>query len=158
MLVELCDFADYAVLNLKNTNWDNYSNRLSITTDIEGTLLSRGDSNGYYFVKIGNEKFVFEDFIAEFDVVSIKNQCILYYQSQNPTLAQDVMNLSSHNVVGKRIRMISQNGITRVYANDVQIGNDITNTVNVPFEMGFRLNTTQSERSFKFKNFRLHKL
>lgn len=156
VLVEYCDFVDYAVTNQKNSNWTNYSSRLNISTDENGTLLNKGSSNGYYFVN--NAQFIYSDYICEFDLVEVKGQAYWYHQASS-TSAQDVINFASHTVNGKHIKMICQDGIMKVYADDIQVGSDISLTTSTPFEMGFRVNTsTTQDRSIKYKNFRVRAL
>ena len=156
VLVEYCDFVDYAVTNQKNSNWTNYSSRLNISTDENGTLLNKGSSNGYYFMN--NAQFIYSDYICEFDIVEVKGQAQWYHQSSS-TSTQDVINFASYNVNGKHIKMICQDGIMKVYANDIQLGSDISLTTSTLFEMGFRVNTsTTQDRYIKYKNFRLQEL
>ena len=156
IVVEYCDFVDYAVTNQKNSNWTNYSSRLNISTDENGTLLNKGSSNGYYFVN--NAQFIYSDYICEFDIVEVGGHASWYHQASS-TSVQDVINFASYNLSGKHIKMICQDGIMKVYADDVQVGSDISLTTSTPFEMGFRVNTsTTQDRYIKYKNFRLHTL
>ena len=144
-------FRDGGVTGNKNTNWTNYSNRLTVTVGSDGTLLTKGSSNGYYFVN--NSAFAYSDYVCEFDIVDIKGQCYWYHQASS-TSAQDVINFASYNVNGKHIKIISQDGTLKVYADGNQIGSDISLTTSTPFEMGFRINTHQTdERYLKYKNF-----
>ena len=143
-------FSDGGVTGNKNTNWTNYSNRLNISTDENGTLLNKGSSNGYYFVN--NAQYIYSEYICEFDLVEVKGQASWYHQASSSS-AQDVINFASYYVNGKHIKMICSDGIMKVYADGTQIGSDITLTTATPFEMGFRVNTsTTQDRYLKYKN------
>ena len=147
-------FWDKAVTGMKNTNWTNYSSRLNISTDENGTLLNKGSSNGYYFVN--NSQFIYSDYICEFDIVEVGGQAYWYHQASS-TSVQDVINFASYNLSGKHIKMICQDGIMKVYADGNQIGSDISLTTSTPFEMGFRVNTsTTQDRYIKYKNFKVY--
>ena len=147
-------FWDKAITGMKNTNWTNYSNRLNISTDENGTTLTKGSSNGYYFVN--NAQFIYSDYICEFDIVEVGGQAQWYHQASS-TSTQDVINFASYNLNGKHIKMICQDGIMKVYADDIQVGSDISLTTSTPFEMGFRVNTsTTQDRYIKYKNFKVY--
>ena len=156
ILVEYCDFVDYAVTNKKNTDWLNYSSRLSVSTDENGTLLTKGASNGYYLVN--NSQIIYEDYICEFDIVDTTGQVGWYHQASSNSM-QDVINFGSYNVNGKHIKLVCEDGVMKVYADGTQIGSNISLTTSTPFEMGFRINAgTTQDRYIKYKNFRLHTL
>lgn len=151
ILVKKILFEDMAITGKKNNNWTNYSNRLTVTTTDEGTLLEKGSSNGYYLVN--NSAFVYSDYVCEFDIVDLKGQCYWYHQASSSS-TQDVINFASYYVKGKHIKVVCNDGTLKVYADGNQIGSDISLTTSTPFEMGFRINTHQTdERYFKFKNF-----
>ena len=145
-------FYDGGVTGNKNTNWTNYNNRLTVTVDSTGTLLQgHQSSNGYYLVN--NSAIAYSDYVVEFDVVNITNQCYWYHQVSSSS-NQNVINFASYNLSGKHIKMISQDGIMKVYADGNQIGSNISLTTSTPFEMGFRINGSSTQtRNFKYKNF-----
>ena len=158
VLVEYCSFVDYAVTGMKNTNWMNYSSRLTVSTDENCTTISKGGSNGYYFVENGT--FVFTDWVVEFDVVDIANHTSWYVQSQNPTATQWVVNLASatFNCAGKHVKLVCENMVFNVYVDGVKKTNDISITVNSPMEMGFNINSGSDTRYIKYKNLRVKEL
>ena len=157
ILVEYCDFVDYAVTNKKNSDWDNYSSRLTIATDTIGTTLTKGSSNGYYFVHNGASSYT--DYIVEFDIISCTNQAIWYMQgSTSGTL--DVVNLANQFTNGGHCKIVSDDGVIKVYKDGTQVGSDVSITTVGNNKMGFRINggSGTPDRNIKYKNFRLHTL
>ena len=156
VLVEYCDFVDYAVTNNKNTDWLNYSSRLNVSNDENGTLLNKGSANGYYLVSISNEQFLFTDYIVEFDVVSCTNQTYWYQQGQTSG-TQDTINLANYFTNGGHCKIVCDDGIVKIYKNGNQVGTDITVTPIGNLEVGFHINTHSTDtRNIKYKNFRVH--
>ena len=153
-LVELCDFVDYAVTNKKNTNWGNYSSRLSISTDETGTTVSKGSSNGFYYVKNGDKTFT--NCTIEFDILSCAN--VFWYLSGQSSTTQNLINLGTYYANGGHCKIIMNNGVAKAYLDGVQVGNDITITATSQYGMGFRINAGDGTREIKYKNFRLHTL
>ena len=150
-------FWDKAITGMKNTDWLNYSSRLTITTDENGTLLSKGSSNGYYFVENGT--YVFTDWVVEFDVIDITGQAAWYVQSQNPTATQWIINLASSSIDcnGKHVKLVYGDGFFNCYVDGVKKTNDIALTVGTPMEMGFSiLASTTETRYIKYKNLKVY--
>ena len=154
VLVEYCDFVDYAVTNKKNTNWDNYSSRLSISTDETGTTVSKGSSNGFYYVKNGDKTFT--NCTIEFDILSCAN--VFWYLSGQSSTTQNLINLGTYYANGGHCKIIMNNGVAKAYLDGVQVGNDITITATSQYGMGFRINAGDGTREIKYKNFRVRAL
>ena len=144
-------FYDTGVQGTKNTDWENYSNRLSITVDSTGTLVSKGSSNGFYYADNGS---TFTDYIAEFDVVSCS--AALWYHSGQSSTSQNIINLATYFSSGGHCKIVSSDGVAKVYKDGTQVGNDITITATAPSKIGFRVNTGTEERSIKYKNFKVY--
>lgn len=144
-------FYDSGVQGTKNTDWENYSNRLSITVDSTGTLVSKGSSNGFYYADNGS---TFTDYIAEFDVVSCS--AALWYHSGQSSTSQNIINLATYFNDGGHCKIVSDNGVAKVYKDGTQVGTDITITATAPSKIGFRVNTGTEERSIKYKNFKVY--
>lgn len=153
-LVEYCDFVDYAVTGNKNTDWDNYSSRLTVATDTIGTTVSKGSSNGFYYVKNGDKTFT--NCIIEFDIISCLN--VFWYLSGQSSTTQNLINLGTYYSNGGHCKIIMNNGVAKAYLDGVQVVNDITITATSPYGMGFRINAGDGTRNIKYKNFRLHEI
>ena len=148
-------FYDKATTGNKNTNWENYSTRLTITTDDNGTLLTgKAGQNGYYFVN-GNNKFIFTDYTCEFDVISVEGTVRWYYQNEgnsNANLFDINSYVTSANV--DHFKITSINGELKVYVNDT-LQTTKSQTVTGPYELGFRtINGTGN--TIKYRNFHLY--
>lgn len=152
ILVEYCDFVDYAVTNKKNSNWSNYSNRLSVATDENGTTISKGSSNGFYYLNNGNQSYT--DYIAEFDIIT----CAHVFWYANGTSTQNIINLGTYFENGGHCKIVCDDNVAKVYKDGTQIGSDITVTATSPYGLGFRINAGDGTREIKYKNFRLHTL
>ena len=151
-LVEFCDFVDYAVTGKKNTNWTNYSSRLTVTTDESGTTVSKGSSNGFYYVNNGSQSYT--DYTVEFDIISCAN--VFWYA--NGTSTQNLINLGTYFGSGGHCKIVSEEGVAKAYKDGTQVGNDITITATAPYGLGFRINAGDGTRNIKYKNFRLQEL
>ena len=145
-------FSDKGTTNNKNTNWQNYSNRLTIETDTEGTTVTKGSSNGFYYVKNGDQTFT--NYIAEFDIISCAN--VFWYA--NGTSTQNIINLGTYFGSGGHCKIVSEEGVAKAYKDGTQVGNDITITATAPYGLGFRINAGDGTRNIKYKNFRVHRL
>ena len=151
-LVEYCDFVDYAVTGKKNSNWQNYSSRLNISTDENGTTVSKGSSNGFYYLNNGNNSYT--DYIAEFDILS----CTSVFWYANGSTTQNIINLGTYFNNGGHCKIVCDDGVAKLYKDGVQVGTDITVTATAPYGLGFRINAGDGTREIKYKNFRLHTL
>ena len=141
-------FADAGVTGNKNNNWDNYSSRLSISTDETGTTVSKGSSNGFYYVKNGDKAYA--NCKIEFDIISCAN--VFWYLSGQSSTTQNLINLGTYYANGGHCKIIMNNGVANAYLEGVQVGNDITITATSPYGMGFRINAGDGTREIKYKN------
>ena len=145
-------FWDKAVTGMKNTNWQNYSSRLTVATDTIGTTVSKGSSNGFYYVKNGDKTFT--NCIIEFDIISCAN--VFWYLSGQSSTTQNLINLGTYYPNGGHCKIIMNNGVAKAYLDGVQVVNDITITATSPYGMGFRINAGTETREIKFKNFKIY--
>lgn len=139
-------FSDKGTTNNKNTNWQNYSNRLTIETDTEGTTVTKGSSNGFYYVKNGDQTFT--NYIAEFDIISCAN--VFWYA--NGTSTQNIINLGTYFANGGHCKIVCDDGVAKAYKDGTQVGSDITITATSPYGLGFRINAGDGTRNIKYKN------
>ena len=148
-------FYDRGIDGFKNTNWTNYSNRLTVVTDENGTTLtSNGSANGYYFVN-GDNPFIFTEYTVEFDVVTSGGTIRWYHQNQNSE-NENVFTLNSYITDGCHVKIIVQNGTATLYVDNVQ-KTTATLTVTGPYEISFRtLNAITN--TITYKNFTAHPL
>ena len=153
---ELIDatFYDIATTGAKNTNWNNYNNRITVSSpDTEGTTLTNSNaSNGYYFAN-GSDPFVFTDYCCEFDVLSI-NDAIKWYHQNNSSNNKDMFRIDNYYTTGTvHFRLECKDGSLKVYTDDT-LRTTVSNTVTGPFEVAFRIDANISNpRSIKYKNF-----
>ena len=147
---ELLDaiFFDEAVTGHKNSNWNNYNNRLSLETDETGTLLTGyASSNGYYIAN-ASDPFIFDDYCCEFDIIT-KTGLARWYHQNNNNQTGNVFILDS--VPVGHAKIICQNGTAKLYIDDVQVRSaDLT--VAAPYEIAFRFNTGTGN-TLKYANF-----
>ena len=145
---------DYAVTGAKNSNWTNYSNRLTVEPGDDGTLLTGNDSaNGYYIAK-GDAPFVFTDYQCEFDVVSITggSYSIRWYHQHQTEGNENIFVLNTQiPETGGHVKITVQDGLATLYVDDVQ-KTTYTCTVESPYEVAFRFNNGTSN-TLKYKNF-----
>ena len=144
-------FVDYGIEGNKNNNWQNYNNRLGITTNAEGTLLTGyASANGYYFAN-ANDKFIFSEYTCEFTVLGVPTGARWYHQSESNANENIVVFSSSwFSVDETHIKIRVKDGVATVYANDIQ-KNTFNLTVNSPYELGFRFNNGTSN-NLKYKD------
>ena len=139
-------FSDKGTTNNKNTNWQNYSNRLTIETDTEGTTVTKGSSNGFYYVNNGSQSYT--DYIVEFDIIS----CLNVFWYANGTSTQNIINLGTYFANGGHCKIVSEDGVAKAYKDGTQVGSDITITATSPYGLGFRINAGDGTRNIKYKN------
>ena len=148
-------FYDLATLGNKNNNWENYSDRITITTDNTGTLLTgKASQNGYYFVNATN-KFIFTDYTCEFDILAGTGTVRWYYQNSNgdnANLYNITSNLTSADI--NHFKLVSSNGELKVYINDT-LKTTLTQTVTGPYEVGFRI-ANGTDNTLKYRNFHIY--
>ena len=153
-----CLFLDYAVTGKKNSNWTNYSNRLTVTTDSNGTLLeSNTSSNGYYF--LNNASFTYSEWILEFDVVNLPSTDLsigIYIQDSNSSNTQINFNSTETGTTG-HFKLENKNNQFKLYVDDALIKTVNHTTTVGNHEIGFRLNlyATDKGRFIKYKNLKL---
>lgn len=150
--IELLDaiFIDAAVTGSKNSNWTNYSDRLTVETDDEGTLLTGNASNNGYYIAKGDTPFIFSDYQCEFDVVSITGSNIWYHKHQTAG-NENVVILNTWITGPCHVKIAVKDGVATLYVDNVQ--KTTTNlTITAPYEVAFRLNTGTSN-NLKYKNF-----
>ena len=142
-------FWDKAVTGMKNTNWQNYSSRLTVTTDENGTNLVKGSANGYYLVN--NASNDFEDYICEFDIVETSGYVNWFVESSSN---QIVFVFSTYGLVsGTHVKIHSEDGVLNAYVDGVKKTNNITITPPAPYHIGFRIPSGNTPSNLKFKNF-----
>lgn len=148
-LVEYCAFVDYAVTGMKNTNWGNSGNRITVTTNDSGTTLSNtSGANGYY-----TAQYTFSNAIIEFDVVSTANGVRLYVDNNGN--GQDLLNLQTYNITNGHIKVLINNSVAKVYHNGTQKGSDISITVGSTMKFVFRELSGTPSKTITYKNFRI---
>ena len=153
-----CMFYDGGVTGNKNTNWTNYSNRLTVTTDTDGTLLeSNTSSNGYYF--LNNASFTYSEWILEFDVVNLPSTDLnigIYIQDSNSSNTQIMFNSTETGTTG-HFKLENKNNQFKLYVDDALIKTVNHTTTVGNHEIGFRLNswTTDKARFIKYRNLKL---
>ena len=145
-------FYDKAIEGSKNTNWNNYNNRITVETDNTGTTLTNtNSSNGYCFAN-GSDPFVFTDYCCEFDVLAINGAVKWYHQDNNSN--QDLFRIDNYYSSGTvHFKLECQDGSLKVYT-DGTLRTTVTNTVTGPFEVAIRIDANVSDpRSIKYKEF-----
>lgn len=155
-------FVDYGKLGSKNTNWENYANRLKVKTDINGTTLnSNASANGYYLVN-ADDKFVFTNYRCEFDMVSTSetSSSVKWYHKNETEGNQNVCALNTDGYYKKdeinHYKLICQNNQLELFINDILKGT-FNISVPSPVEIGFRINSGEGHY-IKYKNFVIYKL
>ena len=132
-------FYDQATTGHKNTNWNNFSNRLTVVTDENGTsLTSNGSQNGYYFVN-GDDPFIFTDYTVEFDVIDFGGTPRWYHQNQE-SANETVFTLSSYLTENCHVKITVENGVAKLYVDGVEKETKtLDSAVTNPYEIAFRL-------------------
>ena len=140
-------FYDKAITGMKNTDWGNSGNRITVTTNDSGTTLGNTSSgNGYY-----KAPYTFSNAIIEFDVVSTANGVRLYVD--NSGTGQDLLNLQTYNITNGHIKVLINNSVAKVYHNGTQQGSDISITVGSTIQFQFRLMSGTPSKTITYKNF-----
>ena len=140
-------FWDKAVTGMKNTDWGNSGNRITVTTNDSGTTLGNTSSgNGYY-----TAQYTFSNAIIEFDVLSTANGVRLYVD--NSGTGQDLLNLQTYNITNGHIKVLINNSVAKVYHNGTQKGSDISITVGSTMKFAFRLLSGTPSKTITYKNF-----
>jgi hypothetical protein len=149
-------FVDYGVTGKKNSNWSNYSNRLTVVTDETGTTLTGYESsNGYYFVRADN-LFTFTDYTAEFTVVGPTSSNVKWYHQNQDSTNENVFafNGAWFNQDENNVKITVSEGTATLFVNGTQRGTT-TLTVTSPYEIAFRFaNGTQN--TITYKDFKIY--
>lgn len=154
ILVELCDMVDYGVTSNNNSSdWNNSSNRLTVTLSDNGKTLTGTSNYGYYITK----NYQYTDYIVEFDVVE-QTDLVAWYVRTSSNDTQIVGNLSTLGVRnGDNVKIIVQSNSLQLYLNGTLKSTIALTIASANMDCGFRI-TNQSTKYITFKNFRLHKL
>lgn len=150
-------FYDGGVTGNTNNHWYNYGNRLSVSVDNTGTLLTSLNSQyGYYYpIQPSDEitdanSYWFDTFIMEFDIVSTSSTSneIVMYNPVDPTtyISISYVGLTTS---GGHIKIVYDGSNVKVFANDVLTVN-FTKVFNQKFRVGFDVHPNES---LKYKNF-----
>ena len=146
-------FYDKGITGEKNTNWENYGNRLTVNVDDEGTSLNGiATANGYYFVN-ANNKFIFSDYCCEFDVLSQTGTTVRWYHQNQSSSNEALFYFHSNldNVSVNHVKIVCQDKVLKLYVNDT-----LKQTVNLstvaPYEVAFRLDNNVNN-NIKFRDF-----
>lgn len=152
VVVEYCAFVDYAVTNMKNTDWGNSSDRITVTTNDSGTTLVNNSSGNANYTA----NYTFSNAIIEFDVLSSANGVRLY--ANNSGTGQDLLDLQTYNITNGHIKVLINNSVAKVYHNGTQQGSDISITVGSTMKFAFRLLSGTPSKTITYKNFRIRAL
>ena len=139
-----------------NSNWINYSNRLTVVTDKTGTTLTGYESaNGYYFVRADNP-FTFTDYTAEFTIVGGVTGSIRWYHQNQDSTNENVFsfNTSWFNQDENTVKITVSNGVATLTVNGTQRGTT-TLTVTSPYEVAFRF-ANGTGNTITYKDFQIY--
>ena len=154
-----CIFYDTGVTGTKNSNWENYGSRLTIVTDSNGTSLTgKASQNGYYFVN-GSDKFIFDEYVCEFDVLDIGGGVRWYHQTSTGGSSNETVFVFDSYITGAcTVKIIVSDGVATLYVDNTQVATKTLNTsVIAPYEIGFRTNNG-TENTITYKDFKVYVL
>ena len=148
--VELCDMVDYAVTNNNNSSdWNNSSNRLTVTLSDTGKTLTGTSNYGYYITK----NYAYTDYIVEFDVVELTD-LVAWYVRTSSSDTQIIGNFTSLGVRnGDNVKIVVQNNSLQLYINDTLKSTIDLTIASASMDFGFRI-TNQTTKYITYKNFR----
>ena len=154
ILVELCDMVDYGVTSNNNdADWNNSSNRLTVTVTDTGKTLTGTSNYGYYITK----NYAYTDYIVEFDVVELTD-LVAWYVRTSASDTQIVGNFSSLGVRnGDDVKIKVQSNSMELYLNGTLKTTIALTIASAPMDFGFRI-TNQTTKYITYKNFRVHTL
>lgn len=152
IVVEYCDMVDYAVTNNNNSSdWNNSSNRLTVTVSDSGKTLNGTSNYGYYITK----NYAYTDYIVEFDVVELTD-LVAWYVRTSTSDTQVVGNFTSLGVrTGDSVKIRVQSNSLELYINGTLKTTIALTIASAPMDFGFRI-TNQTTKYITYKNFRLH--
>ena len=155
IVVEYCDMVDYAVTNNNNSSdWNNSSNRLTVTLSDSGKTLNGTSNYGYYITK----DYAYTDYIVEFDVVELTD-LVAWYVRTSASDTQVVGNFTSLGVrTGDSVKIRVQSNSMELYLNGTLKSTIALTIASAPMDFGFRINAGDGTRNIKYKNFRLHEI
>lgn len=168
VLVEYCDFVDYAVTGKHNTKWW-ATGTLNITTSSDGTLVKNENSSGYsldYSYITDNFPSGWSDrenavtcytrpFIVEFDLVSVSSTSSvgLYIGNSSANVHTYFTNLGITGTGHVRIEVSTTQ--VKCYLDETLVStNNLEDSVTTS-RVGFRIN---AGNNFKYKDFRIRLL
>ena len=148
-------FYDDGVTDPKTANWQNYSNRLTISVDENGTTIAHEGSSGtgYYFTDNFEVSYSLP-VVIEFDCVSYSNynSCGLDFVNGSTDNNKTMNALGIQQ--GDHVKIVYDGATISTYRNGSTT--PITNSLSISgsIKLGFYVG---SGHSFKFKNFKLYK-
>lgn len=154
IVVEYCDMVDYGVTNNNNTSdWNNSSNRLTVTVTDTGKTLTGTSNYGYYITK----NYAYTDYIVEFDVVELTD-LVAWYVRTSASDTHLVGNFTTLGVrVGDSVKIRVQSNSMELYVNGTLKTTIALTIASAPMDFGFRI-TNQTTKYITYKNFRVHRL
>lgn len=153
IVVEYCDMVDYAVTNNNNSDWNNSSNRLTVTVSDSGKTLNGTSNYGYYITK----DYAYTDYIVEFDVVELTD-LVAWYVRTSASDTHLVGNFTSLGVrTGDSVKIRVQSNSLELYINGTLKTTIALTIASAPMDFGFRI-TNQTTKYITYKNFRVHML
>ena len=154
IVVEYCDMVDYAVTNNDNSSdWNNSSNRLTISLSENGKTLTGTSNYGYYITK----NYAYTNYIVEFDVVTLTD-LVAWYVRTSSSDTQIVGNFSTLGARdGDNVKIVVQNNSLQLYINGTLKSTIDLTIASANMDFGFRI-TNQTTKYITYKNFRVHML
>lgn len=143
--------------------WYNYANRITVSAQSDGTLLTGQPSSAGYYVVNMNEQTIpntsnvsllneFDEFIMEFELVASTNNLGVYLRGITGTYTKTYSTsyLTSNNV--SHIRCVARDGVFMIYLNG-HLEDTITRTYDELVRVGIQ---TGNGATVKFKNFQIY--
>ena len=154
IVVEYCDMVDYGVTSNNNdADWNNSSNRLTVTVTDTGKTLTGTSNYGYYITK----NYAYTDYIVEFDVVELTD-LVAWYVRTSTSDTQIVGNFTSLGVRnGDDVKIKVQSNSMQLYVNGTLKTTIALTIASAPMDFGFRI-TNQTTKYITYKNFRIKEL
>jgi hypothetical protein len=150
---------DMATTGNKNNSWWNYGNRLTLTTDNDGTVLSNnGSSNGFYYaypngttVTSDTNSYVYNEIAFEFDIIDYNANTdggLIFYDGTKQLYVNfEWLGVST----GDTVYLQYTNSVFTAKVNGVKKW-DYTFALSTPFRAGLLVQPT---KSIKYKNFKI---
>ena len=144
---------DVGVNGKKNDDWYRSNNNITVTTYDDGTLLESTQAVNIYANSTSNiNRFLTDDFIIEFDVVSFSGNVNVRLASSNGNYDWQFNNKSITD--GSHIKLEYQNGSLTHTVDD---NSPVTTATGLNGNLGvsFRFSTVQS---LKYKNYKIYSI